>query len=598
MKSKYIHYCWFGDKPLPKLALKCIESWKKYLPDYEIIRWNEENVDINECPFIKEAYENKKWAFVADYARTKAIYEMGGIYFDTDMLITKPIDFLLENETFLGIEDSFSVNSAVWGTTKPKTYFAKRLLDFYQKEEHFDINNLFRISIPRNMTRILNELGFDHTSNEIQKLPHNITIYPREYFYPLSFDFTDNVFTDNTCMIHYFDASWFSPKEKLRIKLNRKFGKENIEKVIIFYKRVRHFIGRVVRKFLYKPAKYFKYTYLNDGKYLKQINETISKINNYDGKLIVFYNPEWLGVTNATLELFGKYSLPCGEIFRKKDVKKVSKTILDNGIEQIVFSAMCIGWKEIAEYVKKKNSSIKFKVFWHGSLSQVLEPYGWNRHLELIDMCKNGIIDVFGTCKKSMIDFYKENGIKTHFLMNNVKLQQKINHKEPENITIGLYASQKDNWIKNLFTQIAAVSLIKNVTIDLIPMDNEAAQFARNLGLKVTGINKPIPRNELIERMAKNTLNLYVTFSECAPMLPLESFETDTICLVGNNNHYFKNTELEEYLVISNEEDPVEISKKIKKSIKEKDKIINLYKEWKKSNDKLCEKSVKEFIEM
>lgn len=598
MKSKYIHYCWFGDKPLPKLALKCIESWKKYLPDYEIIRWNEENVDINECPFIKEAYENKKWAFVADYARTKAIYEMGGIYFDTDMLITKPIDFLLENETFLGIEDSFSVNSAVWGTTKPKTYFAKRLLDFYQKEEHFDINNMFRISIPRNMTRILNELGFDHTSNEIQKLPHNITIYPREYFYPLSFDFTDNVFTDNTCMIHYFDASWFSPKEKLRIKLNRKFGKENIEKVIIFYKRFRHFIGRVVRKFLYKPAKYFKYTYLNDGKYLKQINETVSKINNYDGKLIVFYNPEWLGVTNATLELFGKYSLPCGEIFRKKDVKKISKTILDNGIEQIVFSAMCIGWKEIAEYVKNKNSSIKIKVFWHGSLSQVLEPYGWNRHLELIDMCKNGIIDVFGTCKKSMIDFYKENGIKTHFLMNNVKLDKQIKHEEPENIRIGLYASQKDNWIKNLFTQIAAVSLLKNVTIDLIPMDNEAAQFARNLGLKVTGINKPIPRNELIERMAKNTLNLYVTFSECAPMLPLESFETDTICLVGNNNHYFKNTELEEYLVISNEEDPVEISKKIKKSIKEKDKIINLYKEWKKTNDKLCEKSVKEFIEM
>ena len=92
--SKYIHYCWFGGKPLPKLAKKCIKSWKKYLPDYEIIEWNENNVDLEECAFIKEAYENKKWAFVADYARTKAIYEMGGIYFDTDMLITKPIDFL------------------------------------------------------------------------------------------------------------------------------------------------------------------------------------------------------------------------------------------------------------------------------------------------------------------------------------------------------------------------------------------------------------------------------------------------------------------------------------------------------------------------
>ena len=93
--KKYIHYCWFGGKPLPKLAKKCIKSWKKYLPDYEIIRWSEENVDLEECPFIKEAYENKKWAFVADYARTKAIYEYGGIYFDTDMEVVKNIDELL-----------------------------------------------------------------------------------------------------------------------------------------------------------------------------------------------------------------------------------------------------------------------------------------------------------------------------------------------------------------------------------------------------------------------------------------------------------------------------------------------------------------------
>ena len=231
MKSKYIHYCWFGGNPLPKLAKKCIESWKKYLPDYEIIEWNESNVDLNACPFIKEAYENKKWAFVADYARTVAIYKMGGIYFDTDMLVTKPIDFLLDKETFLGLEDSFMVNSAVWGASKPKSYFSKKMLDFYQKQEHFDLNNMFKMSIPRIMTRILNTMGFDHTSNEIQELNHGITIYPREYFYPLSFNFKDNVFTENTCMIHYFDASWFGKKEKLRVKLNRTFGEKNIQRI-------------------------------------------------------------------------------------------------------------------------------------------------------------------------------------------------------------------------------------------------------------------------------------------------------------------------------------------------------------------------------
>ena len=89
---KIIHYCWFGPKPLSKLAKKCMKSWKEFLPDYEIIRWDESNVNLDECPFIREAYNNKAWAFVADYARTRALKEMGGIYFDTDMEVTKNID--------------------------------------------------------------------------------------------------------------------------------------------------------------------------------------------------------------------------------------------------------------------------------------------------------------------------------------------------------------------------------------------------------------------------------------------------------------------------------------------------------------------------
>ena len=216
--KKYIHYCWFGGKPLPKLAKKCIKSWEKYLPDYEIMEWNENNVDLNECPFVKEAYENKKWAFVADYARTKAIYEMGGIYFDTDMLITKDVSFLLENETFLGVEDSMMVNAAVWGSSKPKTDFAKKMLDFYKSQDHFDINNIYKISIPRIITRILNEYGFDASINELQILNNNIYIYPRPYFYPLSYNFKNNKFTENTCMIHYFDATWIPRNEQIEMK--------------------------------------------------------------------------------------------------------------------------------------------------------------------------------------------------------------------------------------------------------------------------------------------------------------------------------------------------------------------------------------------
>ena len=595
-ESKYIHYCWFGGKPLPKLAKKCIKSWKKYLPDYKIIEWNESNVDLNECPFIKEAYENKKWAFVADYARTKALYEMGGIYFDTDMLIKKPVDFLLNDETFLGLEDSYMVNAAVWGELKPKSYFSKKMLDFYKSQDGFDMNNLFNISIPRLITKILNEEGLDHTSDEIQHLSHGITVYPREYFYPLSFNFKDNKFTDNTCMVHYFDASWFGKKEKFRVKLNRTFGEKNVNRLAKIYKKLRHVGGFFIKKTLYKPAKYFKYTYLNGGKYFKDLQRSIDTLDNINGDYIVMHNPNWLGITSATIELFDENRVPCGEFLRKRDMRKFAKVILEKKFKQVIFSAMCIGWKDLAYYLKKKNPNIIIKVFWHGSISQVSEPYGWQRNIELIDMAKDGTITTFGTCKESLVKFYENLGINTKFIMNNVILKEKIKHAKPDDIKIGLYAAKKDDWRKNLFAQIAAVSLIKGATIDIIPMDFEAATFATNLGLKVTGINKPIPRDELLKRMACNTMNLYVTFSECAPMLPIESFEVGTICLTGNNHHYFKNTKLEKYLVVSNEESPIEIKEKIELCIENKDEVLNLYKDWKLQNDKNSLNSVKEFI--
>ena len=597
MESKYIHYCWFGGKPLSKLTKKCIKSWQKYLPDYEIIRWDETNVDFNECPFIKGAYENKKWAFVADYVRTKAIYNMGGIYFDTDMMITKPIDFLLENETFLGLEDSYMVNSAVWGSSKAKTYFSKKMLDFYQSQEHFDKNNLFKMSIPRIMTRILNEEGLDHTSNEIQHLKHNIVVYPRDYFYPLSFNFKENLFTDNTCMVHYFDASWFGKKEKLKVKLNRRFGEKNVDRINKVYKKIRHLGGIVIRRFLYKPAKYFKYTYLNHGKYKHDINAGIEALKKIKKDYIVMHNPDWLGITSATIELFDNNRVPCGEFFRKRDVIKFGNIILKQKITQVIFSAMCIGWKDLAYYLKKNNPNIKIKCFWHGSISQVSEPYGWARNLELIEMSREGILEVFGTCKESLFSFYENLGIETSFIRNNVVLKEHIEHEEPNNLRIGLYAAKKDDWRKNLFAQIAAVSLLKDATIDIIPMDYEAATFASNLGLKVTGLERAIPRDELLKRMSKNTLNLYVTFSECAPMLPLESFEVGTICLTGNNHHYFKDSKLEKHLVINNEESPVEIAKKIELCLANKNEIMKNYRNWKKGNDRLSILSVKEFIE-
>lgn len=104
MIPKIIHYCWFGRGPLPELAQKCIASWKKYLPDYEIKEWNEDNFDVNIIPYTAEAYQAKKYAFVSDYARFWIMYHYGGIYFDTDVEVIRPMDDIVANGNFMGFE--------------------------------------------------------------------------------------------------------------------------------------------------------------------------------------------------------------------------------------------------------------------------------------------------------------------------------------------------------------------------------------------------------------------------------------------------------------------------------------------------------------
>lgn len=219
---KIIHYCWFGPRPLSKLAKKCMKSWNKFLPDYEVKLWNEENFDFNQNKFVKEAYENKKWAFVADYARLKALSEYGGIYLDTDMEITKDISHILEKECFLGVEDSGLVNAAVIGVKSPHNEFIDKLISQYENIDKFDSEDIYAMTIPRQITKMLEPLGFKKNKSELQEFFNgNLTVYPREYFYPLSYDYQDNKFTDKSCMVHRYDATWASKPEKTKLFFRR-----------------------------------------------------------------------------------------------------------------------------------------------------------------------------------------------------------------------------------------------------------------------------------------------------------------------------------------------------------------------------------------
>lgn len=227
---KKIHYCWFGGKPLPKLAQKCIESWKKYLPDYEIIEWNESNFNVNIIPYTSEAYNAKKYAFVSDYARFWILYHYGGLYFDTDVEVIKPIDNIIVRGSFMGCENEAlgnvhaNVAPGLGLGAYPGLELYNQILLMYSKEHFINNDNSYNLkTVVTYVTELLIEYGLKVT-NEIQMCA-DILIYPKEYFCPIDY-FTGNfVQTDNTCSIHWYTASWVKKDELFKKKFKAKFPK-------------------------------------------------------------------------------------------------------------------------------------------------------------------------------------------------------------------------------------------------------------------------------------------------------------------------------------------------------------------------------------
>lgn len=219
MIPKIIHYCWFGGAELPNLAQKCIASWRKYCPDYEIREWNERNYDISSKPlYVRQAYEKKKWAFVSDYARFDILYQYGGLYFDTDVEMIRPIESILERGAFLGCEKPMSdnnimVNPGLGMAAEAGMRFYREVLDSYNDEqfEYITVGNKTKTIVDRT-TEILEKHGLCYSPN-VQKVD-NIMIYPPEYFCPFDFRLRRMNKTKNTYTIHWYDASWFSEQQK------------------------------------------------------------------------------------------------------------------------------------------------------------------------------------------------------------------------------------------------------------------------------------------------------------------------------------------------------------------------------------------------
>lgn len=210
---KIIHFCWFGGKDLPELAVKCIESWKKYCPDYTLKRWDETNFDINSNRYVKEAYQNKKFAFVSDYVRLYALYYEGGIYMDTDIEILKNIDCFLDNKAFTGFETHELIMTGVLASEKNLPAI-KDMLDYYKDRSFFlKDGNLDLTTNVKTITDYFLSKGL--ILNNTKQTIEDFTFYPKDYFSPKDFHSGVITLTENTYSIHHFNASWHNKEENI-----------------------------------------------------------------------------------------------------------------------------------------------------------------------------------------------------------------------------------------------------------------------------------------------------------------------------------------------------------------------------------------------
>ena len=226
---KKIHYCWFGGNPLTELGERCLESWKKFFPDYEIIEWNESNYDVNKLTYIKEAYDEKKYAFVSDFARFDILYQYGGVYFDTDVEVIKDMRDIIERGAFAGLESPGDINAGLGLACSAQCNLVKEVIDSY-KADCF-INEKGELNLKTVVTRV-SEIFEKHgltKENAIQKV-EEFTIYPVDYFGPKDIQTYVLNITENTRSIHHYDGSWATPARKKfkndRHELVEKYGKK------------------------------------------------------------------------------------------------------------------------------------------------------------------------------------------------------------------------------------------------------------------------------------------------------------------------------------------------------------------------------------
>ena len=223
---KIIHYFWFGKKEIPENIQEYIRSWSRYCKDYQIIRWDESNYDVNKIPYISEAYKNCAWGFVSDYARLDVLYQYGGIYLDTDVEMLKNFDLLLNDEAFFGMGANDQINTGSGFGAIANHPFIKKLRDHYQNKSFYKEDGELNLLPCYNYQHpIFRDYGFN-IKNEYQKRDH-IVVYPAQVLSPTGVAGMGKFHSEKTVSIHHTELSWIKDEERQALNEMKVRLKEN-----------------------------------------------------------------------------------------------------------------------------------------------------------------------------------------------------------------------------------------------------------------------------------------------------------------------------------------------------------------------------------
>lgn len=239
MIPKIIHYFWFGGNQKPDIVLKCIASWKKFMPDWEVKEWNETNYNVQKSLYMRQAYAQKMWAFVSDYARFDILYQYGGIYLDTDVEMLKAIpEKILNRGAFTGMESTGYVSPGLIFGCPPSYWITKRMLEHYKEIKFDGSGSKPPTTVNKYITSILISEGF--VINNVYQEINGLAIYPSCYFCGYDLDIHEKAITRETILLHHYAGSWMKKniRNYIKVVVKKTLGVRIYKKIIICKRRI------------------------------------------------------------------------------------------------------------------------------------------------------------------------------------------------------------------------------------------------------------------------------------------------------------------------------------------------------------------------